>query len=1122
MAGMILGAAGAVIGGIFGGPIGAQIGYMIGSIIGNMIDPPKGTTSEGSRLTDLSSATAAYGTYYGIVYGLYKRSGNIFWSSEKIEHKNKSTSGGGKGAGATNTTISYTYTISFAQVLNDGPISALYRIFQTTDSVIYSANVESSIESKISSSDLEGYFTVYFGTEDQLPDPTIESYEGVGNVPGYRGMAYIVWKDLNLGTSGTIPSLSYEVAGVGAAETGGTYSIIENIHQATGYVTNNIQNGEAYRNNFFVNPRSFTHNSVTFKNSLNIFSIKDFKAVLNPGLLYLDDSRSYTNKDLDDHNFIFNFKTGYIESFDYIIPEFAIDNGNIAPTIHLSSQYITNLQKEGERMYIPIGNMQMNYWLYINTKNILNPISRNENVSNAEPVFLLSKVLAVAPSDTTYMVNLDKSLPSIAEGKYFKGACVSSDGLYGYVFYGDADFKTSSKVYYSKFLRDDYDITITENGEINENIKLVGTSNSGIVFQGFGGVYCSVDNNFLYLTDTISNTKIYKNKNLSFNYDTTLTDANMHYQSQDLMMQAQSGILYELNEKNSGMFSTARTITKNSVKMSEVLADLYERAGIPSSSYDITDIEDIEVRGYFVNNQKSMRTIVEELQSVFFFDTFKSGGVLKSVKRGKDVIATITPDDLIIEDNDSGEPISDFDFTFIQEASLPQQVSVSYADYEQDYLASVQYARRLSTNSTQKSEVTIPALLTSDEAVEIAHKYLYTAWTERLQVSFNLSLDFIQLEPCDIIQVIDIRDNAYIMRITEIDQGTNGVIKITAVQDERVALQQSIKGAYSDKRKPQINAKYYEETEGLMMNLPLLISSQPDSNNYYVGVGHEGESKWEGGIVYTSKDNQTYSTSSSLVFEREDGLAFGNCITTLQGSDCFSLDTTSYVDIILQSKSEELDSFEKDYLYRNNINYALIGDEVVQFSNADLIDENKYRLSGFIRGIGGTELNAKNHSAGERFILLDLSKINAISDDLSNIGSTMYYYTQSNGKSSAGFTKTFEDKGLSIKPLAPYVFVVKNNNDYNYHWYRRARKDAGWNNNIDVPLDESTEQYSVCIFSDNTYSTIVREEILTNTTNYSYTEAKQISDFGAIKSTVYMKVYQVSNRFGKGWGGIPS
>ena len=54
--------------------------------------------------------------------------------------------------------------------------------------------------------------SVYRGSEDQLPDPRMEAVEGAGRVPAYRGIAYVVIEDLDLGRFGNrVPQLSFEV-----------------------------------------------------------------------------------------------------------------------------------------------------------------------------------------------------------------------------------------------------------------------------------------------------------------------------------------------------------------------------------------------------------------------------------------------------------------------------------------------------------------------------------------------------------------------------------------------------------------------------------------------------------------------------------------------------------------------------------------------------------------------------------------------------------------------------------------------------------------------------------------------------------------------------------------------
>lgn len=52
----------------------------------------------------------------------------------------------------------------------------------------------------------------YNGTEDQFPDPLIESYEGSGSVPAFRGMSYVVFESLRLTDFGNrIPTFEFQV-----------------------------------------------------------------------------------------------------------------------------------------------------------------------------------------------------------------------------------------------------------------------------------------------------------------------------------------------------------------------------------------------------------------------------------------------------------------------------------------------------------------------------------------------------------------------------------------------------------------------------------------------------------------------------------------------------------------------------------------------------------------------------------------------------------------------------------------------------------------------------------------------------------------------------------------------
>ncbi len=62
----------------------------------------------------------------------------------------------------------------------------------------------------------QGVYRIYTGAEDQNPDPLIESIEGIGATPAYRGLAYVVIEDFPLGDYGNrIPNFTRDMAEMG-------------------------------------------------------------------------------------------------------------------------------------------------------------------------------------------------------------------------------------------------------------------------------------------------------------------------------------------------------------------------------------------------------------------------------------------------------------------------------------------------------------------------------------------------------------------------------------------------------------------------------------------------------------------------------------------------------------------------------------------------------------------------------------------------------------------------------------------------------------------------------------------------------------------------------------------
>jgi hypothetical protein len=195
-----------IAGNVIGGPIGGAIGSALGAAIAYELFPPD--PIKGPRLADLKAQVSSYGGSIPRAWGAVRMAGNVIWASDLIETE-KTDEVGGKGGGQEVTT--YSYSINCAVGICVGPIAGIRRIWADTE-LVYDVADQSDIEAQQASGEFRQFFTLYTGTDTQLPDPTMEAALGAGNVPGYRGLAYLVFTGLPLERYGNrLPNLEFEV-----------------------------------------------------------------------------------------------------------------------------------------------------------------------------------------------------------------------------------------------------------------------------------------------------------------------------------------------------------------------------------------------------------------------------------------------------------------------------------------------------------------------------------------------------------------------------------------------------------------------------------------------------------------------------------------------------------------------------------------------------------------------------------------------------------------------------------------------------------------------------------------------------------------------------------------------
>jgi hypothetical protein len=181
MATIILSAVGTVI----AGPIGAAIGAAIGQQIDQRIFAPKGRL--GPRLSDLKIQTSSYAAPIPRLFGMMRVAGTMVWATDLREERSKVSNGKGK----PKTTV-FSYSASFAVILSARPIVRVGRIWADGKLLRGEAG-----DFKTATG-----FRLYSGTESQPVDPAIAAAEGAGNAPAYRGLAYAVFEDFELGEYG--------------------------------------------------------------------------------------------------------------------------------------------------------------------------------------------------------------------------------------------------------------------------------------------------------------------------------------------------------------------------------------------------------------------------------------------------------------------------------------------------------------------------------------------------------------------------------------------------------------------------------------------------------------------------------------------------------------------------------------------------------------------------------------------------------------------------------------------------------------------------------------------------------------------------------------------------------
>ena len=214
------------------------------------------------------------------------------------------------------------------------------------------------------------------------------------------------------------------------------------------------------------------------------------------------------------------------------------------------------------------------------------------------------------------------------------------------------------------------------------------------------------------------------------------------------------------------------------------------------------------------------------------------------------------------------------------------------------------------------------------------------------------------------------------------------------------------------------------------------------------------EGKWSGAALHAVQGDDLVPLNIAV----QERTVMGHLSSTLEASSCVVFEPDSAVNVELLTGDMQLASATLNGI-ANGANRILIGSEILQFAIAEPMGPKAWRLTGLLRGRGGTEHNASEaHPAGTPVVLIDDRLIEMSSDANAAEG----YAALGIGDDDA-IMAAVGNAGLSRRPLAPVHARAFDLGDGGVllRWQRRALGAWEWRGLTDAPLVEPVERYEV-------------------------------------------------------------
>lgn len=947
----VLGAVGAAIGGYFGGPTGAQWGWAIGSAIGGAVDPE---IIRGPSIGDIAEQTSMEGGPRPIVFALSPPiAGNIIASGEpKIVRRRERQ---GKGGPKVETESVYrTYAIGVSET-----VGGFVRVWRN-GTLVYDVSTSSIVDDETNAKFLQTA-RFFIGDYEQLPSPDLETVLGVGLTPAHRGTAYMVMADEDLtDLRGAIPQWMFQVQRCGVAQaailainSGGNEQQVLRSTDGENFAmvdtpANPLSPGDGFQWSGIAHANEIGTTVMVSDENVPVIAIS------------LDQGATWELVDTTSLGSNGQFKG---VAWSPALTLFA--------AVRESTTHAIATSPDGRD------------WTLVATPSFIN--AQSVIWQDASELFVAGQNV----SGSAVMTSANGSSWTLRSTPSGRSAYeMDDDGLHTTAV-GRDDFMMQSAdggVTWSPFGQQ-FVFGITDLAFDKETHRCLLVSIFGAYLSNGLGGFDQIDPLPTGGMEGVCHSKTFGGFYVS---TTSSGQPNMRMCKLPDGFNTIQGIS---TPSAANLYSwidciAIDTATAGSCAMTvaQVVTEISDRAGLPASLIDVTELEDLDCRGLMVINSYPCFTALRSLSEIFLFDPSSSDGTVNFIRRGANTVATITEADMLDDESDIEQAKRS------DAISIPRVLNINYHDVAGGIATDKQSSERSGDRrSVGEANIQSAVLMIADEAAQAAainHKIMIE--DHRGELKYCLPDSFIRLVPTDNV-IVQWQGRSVRARIARCDVN-DGYQEYLCLRDRQSAYTSDVEGIPAAPQTPPPSS-----VVGPTLIEPLDIHILMDADDnvgllYYVAVSGVLQA-WQGALVELSRDsgaNYTESASTRV------SAVMGEITAILPDHPAEFPDEVNTVTVMIDTPFAELSETDLTGMM-NGLNLAIIGDELIQFANADEIVEGTWQLSLLLRGRKGSQ--TASHAVGDRFVLLERDNIAMIPASISDIGRALTFRATSFGTS---------------------------------------------------------------------------------------------------------------------------